>query len=275
VVQQLNGPDGPVSEFLIAPDGQRVLYAADELQPGIIELFVVDIDGGTPLKISTDLPPWGNVDGFRISADGETVVYRADIAQDSSFQLFSVPLTGGQSLEIGSDITTPSPRTVFDDLVITPDDGHVVYRTGLVDQTHPGVEVLFSVVLDTDADGDDVLDSVDCDGGDAGVWELPGEVTGLTLARPDGVPEVTVLNWTPPDDPGGQTLRYDVLRTDSAAAYITGGPIDCVATAVSDPEAQDAEVPEAAYFYLARAVNDCGNGGGGVGREAADAHVCE
>lgn len=275
MVQQLNGPDGQVSEFLIAPDGQRVLYAADELQPGNVELFVVDIDGGTPLKISTDLPPWGNVDGFRISSDGETVVYRADIAQDSSFQLFSVPLTGGQSLEIGSDIRTPSPRTVRDDMVVTSDDGHVVYRTGFVDVTDPPAEVLFSVVLDTDADGDDVLDSVDCDGGDAGVWALPGEVTGLTLARQEDVPEVTVLNWTPPDDPGGQTLRYDVLRTDSAAAYMTSGPIDCVATAVSDPEAQDAEVPEAVYFYLARAVNDCGNGGGGVDREAADGHVCE
>lgn len=276
--RRLNGPlvpGGYVKKWLISSDSQRVVYAADQNEDELVELFSVAIGGGAAERISTDLPSWADVDGFRISSDSATVVYRADLVEDERFELFSVPIHGGESLKISSDIECPgcSVRAVRDDMSITPDDGYVLFRTGSVGDPDPA-EVLFSVELDTDGDGDGALDSGDCDSGDAQVWSLPGAVADLSLAPSPGLPEVTVLTWTPPADLGGESVHYEVLRTETASGFATPGGISCILTGGTSPTAEDPDVPAGAFFYLARAVNSCGNGFIGENRAGADLLVC-
>ena len=147
------------------------------------------------------------------------------------------------------------------DFSITPDDGHVVYRTGFVSGAL--AEVLFSVPLDTDGDGDDVLDSVDCDSGDASIWSVPGETPNLTLASQPGAPTVTELNWSEPDETGtSEPVLYDVLRSDTP--FVSGFGITCVASAQTATTTEDADVPDDVFFYLVRAENACGVGGLGA-----------
>ena len=49
-------------DFKISPDGTRVAYRADQDTPGVIELYVNSINGGTPVKVSGPLVAGGNVD---------------------------------------------------------------------------------------------------------------------------------------------------------------------------------------------------------------------
>jgi Tol biopolymer transport system component len=266
---------GIVLDFLVSSGGRRVVFTANPNDPENFELFSVDIAGGAVERLSPQPEPWMNVEGFRISADGATVVYRADLAEDERFELFSVPILGGESLKISSDIECPicSVRTVRDDLSITPDDRYVLFRTGFVSDPEPA-EVLFSVELDTDGDADGVLDRVDCDSGDDQVWSLPGQVTDLTLRPLQGSPEVTVLDWTAPVEPGGLTVQYDLLRAEAVDSFVTSGDISCVLAGGAGTSVEDPDVPSDAFFYLARAVNACGNGEVGENREGADVFVC-
>jgi len=87
---------GDVQAFRFSPDGQRVIYLADQEVNGRAELYSAVLDGSRlPVKISGALVAGGSVGSFEISADGARVVYRADQVRDEQFELFGVPLDGG------------------------------------------------------------------------------------------------------------------------------------------------------------------------------------
>ena len=150
---------------------------------------------------------------------------------------------------------------------------YVLFRTGFV--TGAPAEALFSVVLDTDGDSDGVLDSGDCDNTNDQVWSLPGEVTDLILTPSSRSPDETVIEWTPPADLGGVQVEYELLRTEAVAAFDSSGEITCVLEGSQSTTTQDSDVPGSVFYYLARAVNACGNGVSGENRSAADAAVCD
>jgi hypothetical protein len=113
-----------------------------------------------------------------------------------------------------------------------------------------------------DTDGDGVDDASDCDATGAGAWALPGEVDNLTLAPAGGPGGATRLAWPEPDFKGGTAVQYDVLRSDSPW-YFDWGSLVCLETNdAADREAFDASspAPGAAWFYLVRAGNACGEG---------------
>jgi len=81
--------------FEAAPDGQRVVYSADDSGLGLYELYSVPSDGSAaPVLVSGPITAGGDVVRFEISAAGERVVYYADAEVDQRFELFSVPLDG-------------------------------------------------------------------------------------------------------------------------------------------------------------------------------------
>jgi hypothetical protein len=117
----------------------------------------------------------------------------------------------------------------------------------------------------SDGDGDDVNAVCDCDDGIGTCWETPGEARSLTLAEIGGE---TVLAWSPPADPGGSATRYETIRSPHPLNWLTSGAV-CLAS--SDPQATtNVEIavpaPDATWFYLIRAVNDCPQGDGSLGR---------
>ncbi|MSR62938.1 MAG: hypothetical protein EXS08_10890 [Planctomycetes bacterium] len=112
---KLNGPlaqpaAGDVTDFLLSPDGTRVVYRADEAADNVYELFSGPLDGSSPtVKLNDPLPPWANVGGvginvfgagggwdYAVSSTGHTV-FLVDQNTNNLDELYSVPTDGSAS----------------------------------------------------------------------------------------------------------------------------------------------------------------------------------
>lgn len=112
-----------------------------------------------------------------------------------------------------------------------------------------------------DVDGDS-YGVCDCDDGNAVIWSCPGDVT-VAWTLPEEI------SWTAPVEPGGVTVTYDVLRSQSASDF--GVVAVCLESDDAlDTLAMDLEVPlsGAPFFYLVRSENDC-PGDGSLGIDSA------
>ncbi len=131
----------------------------------------------------------------------------------------------------------------------------------------------------TDADGDGVPSTLDCNDGDPTVGRAPTEVLGLTVSRPSGA--TARLAWVSQDGTAGSGTSYDVV-TGSVAALRTSGGFGGASCLVDD----DADTPYddtrprpaagAADYYLVRAEHACVGTYGNAGvtpdpRDALDA----
>jgi hypothetical protein len=106
-----------------------------------------------------------------------------------------------------------------------------------------------------------VADAGDCDDTNGAVWSVPGEARSVAFA------DATSLTWAAPAASGGSPVRYDVLRADAPTGF------DVAATCVASDElgvtAVDPAEPSegAAFYYLLRAQNACGQGSLGAGSD--------
>ena len=80
--------------YEISPDGNLVVYLAEQNTEGVSELFEVPITGGATTKINGALPAGGEVESFQISPDSSTVLYLADQDTDNTTELYSVTISG-------------------------------------------------------------------------------------------------------------------------------------------------------------------------------------
>ena len=142
---KLNGPvpiGGNVSAFAMSPDGNWVVYLADQEIVGRFELYRVAITGGATLKLNGVLASGGKVQEFRISPDSGSVVYQADQDTATVSELYRVAMAGGGTTKLngvlvpGGDVQQAfrSARTA----------SRVVYRA---DQDIDDVKELYSVPL--------------------------------------------------------------------------------------------------------------------------------
>lgn len=143
------------SPFQFSPDGQRVVYHADQDTNDVFELYSVPTDGSTvPVKLNGALVTGGDVQtaaqggDFRISSDGTRVVYRADQQVDERYEIYSVPLDASAapvklngSMIAGGDVDSSS----YTSFRISPDSTRVVYRA---DQEIDHRYELYSVPID-------------------------------------------------------------------------------------------------------------------------------
>ncbi len=152
---KLNGPiqasGNVLSGPMISPDGQWVVYIADQDVDGVDEVFGVPIDRSLPpVKLNPPLVAGGDVanyliypwNGPEISPDSTTLVYRADQDEDEVIELYRVPLDGSApalqlnaALVLGGDVTQ---------VHVSPDSSRVVYTA---DQATDGAVELYSVPL--------------------------------------------------------------------------------------------------------------------------------
>ena len=113
-----------------------------------------------------------------------------------------------------------------------------------------------------DADGDGAADTVDCAPSDPTAWSVPGEATGLLF--PPGTGQ-SRLQWSPPVSQGGTQVRYDLLRSTSAANFQAP---TCLAVDTPSTSGDDPALPASTFFYLVRSRNVCG-GNAGAGSSGA------
>src|SRR5436190_2372438 len=121
---------GDFSSHIQSPNGQWVVYVADQDSEGVRELYSVPADGSAaPVKLNGALPAGGNVGAtsklFQITPDSARVVYGASDASPSVFALYSVPIAGGVSVRLSgvSALTTNG----VEPFQIAPDGSRVVY----------------------------------------------------------------------------------------------------------------------------------------------------
>ena len=136
------GSIGSFEEFQITPDGQNVVYIAEQNVSTVSELFIVPITGGTPVQLSAQLAGAGSdVVDFQISPDGLNVVYLADQIDSDQFEIFSVPTAGGTAVPLNGELVSLGDVDAFE---ISSDSARVVY---LADQNLFGHTELFSVAI--------------------------------------------------------------------------------------------------------------------------------
>lgn len=85
-------PNGNVSPsgLQYSPNGEQVLYLADQRTNGVDELFLTSLPGGQTRILNLNPVNGGDVfsDGIQFSPNGAQVLYRSDQLQDGAFSLF-------------------------------------------------------------------------------------------------------------------------------------------------------------------------------------------
>jgi len=105
-----------------------------------------------------------------------------------------------------------------------------------------------------DADGDGVADC-DCDDSNDQAWAPPGEARSLQLSH-DGLVGAD-LGWLPPAEKGSVTVTYDLLRSSDQDFVGSALCLTLADPAVPGAADGDTPLPGDAFYYLARALNEC------------------
>ncbi|NIS37366.1 MAG: hypothetical protein GWO04_48795, partial [Actinobacteria bacterium] len=231
-----------------------LIYLADQRVDDVFEAFRVDLDGGLPVPLNAPLVEGGDVTGATLGASG-ILLYLADQEVDEQFELYAVRVEdAAPAVKLNAEMPEEGDVIAF---AVSADGSRVVYAA---DQDTDNIIELYSVSLDADVDGR--LDALDCLPTEAEAWALPGEVVVLTLEHTG--PEETTLRWSPPPEPGGTVVAYDVLRSPRAADFVKG--TTCLAWkegSALELVDETAPAPHGALFYLVRPRNGCGSGPAG------------
>ena len=115
---------------------------------------------------------------------------------------------------------------------------------------------------DPDDDGDGIADGPDCSPSNAQAWQVPGEVTNLSLTHTNGV---TTLQWSPPASAGGTVIYYDTIVSSLPDTFSASAT--CVESNGSDALSTDSTIPSTgtALYFVTRAGNSCDDGTSGDG----------
>ena len=123
-------PNGDIKGFEISPDGQYVVYVADQQTDQAFELYSVHISGNSPpLRLSGLLPSGSSIHSFKISPDSNRVVYTAEQDTLGVVELYSVPIGGGTVIKLNGELV--SSGNVHGEFHISQDGIWVVYRADM------------------------------------------------------------------------------------------------------------------------------------------------
>jgi Tol biopolymer transport system component len=130
-----------VISFAISPDGQWVVYWADQDTDNVFELYSVPIEGGSSQKLNGTLVANGSTTGnYHIDSHSSVVVYRADQDVDGLDELYVAPIDSGGSTKLHGDREFGSVWAE----AISEDGSTVVFQA---DHETEGVVELYSVPI--------------------------------------------------------------------------------------------------------------------------------
>ncbi len=118
---------GTVSQFQISPNSSQVVFKANPVSGGTINLYRVSIDGDTPINISnlTENPvaiPIGHLD-YQISSDSDRVVYMAEKPDQARIDVYSVSMVDNSTVKLSNLPFFSLGVSSFD---VSPDGSRVV-----------------------------------------------------------------------------------------------------------------------------------------------------
>ncbi|QDT01582.1 hypothetical protein [Adhaeretor mobilis] len=131
--------------FQFSSDSSRVLYAANQDNISVFELFSVASTGGAAVKLNGPLATGGDVsaaaNGWKFSPDGSHVLYLADQDINNVDEIYSVPSAGGMPVKLNGALV-PGGDVSPSGLQFSPDGSLVLY---LADQEVNNVTELYAV----------------------------------------------------------------------------------------------------------------------------------
>lgn len=133
------------TEHLWSPDGNSLVYAMDPAGDGGSELFSVHRNGGSPVRLSAEMPANDNPSGMLVTPDSSTVLFVAPNEIYQTDELYAVPLAGPASAAIRLHPPLSPGKRVRGELALTPDGSRVLFIGDLGDTGH---EELWSVPVD-------------------------------------------------------------------------------------------------------------------------------
>jgi Tol biopolymer transport system component len=206
---------GDVQDFQISPDGQYVVYRADQDTDEAIELYSVPMNGGIPVRLNGALPTGSDVaDNYKISPDSSRVIYRADQQIDEVWELYSVPLAGPASAGVKLNGALVANGNVWK-IEISPDSSRVIY---LADQQTDGVLELYSVPLAGPAGAGVKLNGALVAGGDVIYFQVSPDSSRVVYQADQQTDEVWELYSVPLAGPAGAGVKLN-------GALVAGGGV--------------------------------------------------
>lgn len=137
-------PGGNVIEFSISADSTRVVYRADQITDGRVELFRVQLSAlGSSTRLNNPaMQANGNVGSFIITPDSSSAVFIADQDTDELFELYRTVFNNPPPLptKLTGTLITGS-KDVFN-VVAIPNSSGVVY---IADQDTTGIREVYRV----------------------------------------------------------------------------------------------------------------------------------
>jgi len=126
-----------------SPDGNFVMYLADQNTNGVAEIYRVATTGGTALKLNSTLAAGRSVTpgSQKFSPNGTRVLYRADQNADDVFEIFSVLSVGGTPVRLNGQLAA-NGDVKQEGIQFSPDSSRVLYHA---DQNTDEMFELFSV----------------------------------------------------------------------------------------------------------------------------------
>jgi len=100
--------------WLLSPDGNVVLYRANQAQNNRYDLFTVGVDGSqSPARLNANLVSGGNIVSFSWSADSTRVMYIADQEQDEINELFLASVGNSTVTKVNQALTSDGDVSEF------------------------------------------------------------------------------------------------------------------------------------------------------------------
>lgn len=117
---------GSVRSFSLSPDGQHLLYLADQASVNVIELHSVSSNGGPAVRLNPTLGTGEDVEEARITPDSARAVFVSDEVLDGRDNVYVAPLDGSAPALRLTDHLTGAHQVAL--LAFTPDGTGVIYR---------------------------------------------------------------------------------------------------------------------------------------------------
>jgi len=148
-VERITGSEveeGVDDVFGISPDSTHVVYLNPRFVEGDfgIDIYAVDLVGGTPVRLNDPLPAGGFVSDFSIDPSSATVVFEGNAETNQFLEIFKVSITGGSVTKLSGDLSAADGTLGFS---ISPDGTTVVFGVDRDPGTGAVIQELLAVPL--------------------------------------------------------------------------------------------------------------------------------
>lgn len=117
-----------IYEFKLSPDGNTVLYQAEQNTSGVRELYRVNIDGSAMQRLNPALSGSQKVNNAEFTPDGNKVVLIAQIDNTTNNELYKVNKDGTSFAKISPPSAAAGGVEAYSELFYTSDSNNVIYK---------------------------------------------------------------------------------------------------------------------------------------------------